>query len=62
MQKRIEILHGDFGTVRNELGQLVNNEVEEIISLTHSTSSNNTNSFITIVIIFIPKQEEDEKQ
>jgi len=58
MRKIVEILHGDFGTVRNELAQIMNEDVEEMVSLTHSTTPTQNGVFITIVLIFIPKNTE----
>jgi hypothetical protein len=64
MKRNVEIFHGDIGSVRNDLNAHINEEVEEILSITQSVSTTgyNTTAMLTVIMVYIPKNSKVEKE
>lgn len=64
MQIEAEIFYGGIGTVRNELSLFLKEQVQSIHSLTQSVTptGNNTNPMITIVLLYVPVVEKQQRE
>lgn len=57
MNLESDIISGDIGSVRNNLARLVRESVEEVVSISQSSYSQN---MLTVIIIYVPKSNIDE--
>jgi hypothetical protein len=55
MELESDIISGDIGSVRNNLARLVRNDVQDIVSISQSSYSQN---MLTVIIIYVPKSKE----
>lgn len=60
MTKKVEIFYGDIGSVRNELAKYMNEEVDQILSITQSvsTTGSNTSAMLTVILVYVPYKKD----